>query len=164
MVDQAGQHGVTARLAARLGMAPLEFVDIFGAGWRPVDGVAREGADADGGSAWFIAGDPVQLMLRVYPHGVFLARPEGVWDHGAQALAYRQRDQVFVDVAGICDLERLRELIDRMVRVRRTTFGYCRCCRRIVGPEMLSDARTCQDCSQTWSQPAGKPQAQESLS
>lgn len=152
----AGQHGgwdVSAQLAARLAMAPLEFVDIFGAAWRPVEVVGEESVAADAGSQWFVSGDPVQLMLRVYPHGVFLARPEGVWHHGAGGLAYRQRDQVFVDLGGIHDLDRLREMIDRLVRLRRTTFGYCRCCRKIVGPELLSDAHTCQDCVAIWRDP-----------
>ncbi len=144
-------------------MAPLQFVDIFGAGWRPVDSVVRRGDGADGGSEWFASGDPVQLMLRVYPHGVFLARPEGVWHHEAGGLAYRQRDQIFVEVGGIVDVGRLRELIDRLVRVRRTTFGYCRCCRKIVGPEMLSDARTCQDCSRAWVESPQAPQLLEPL-
>ena len=172
MSDQHGQGDASGRLAAQLGMAPLQFVDIFGAGWRPVESVVRQADGTDGTdsapgadttSEWFASGDPVQLMLRVFPHGVFLARPEGVWHHGAGGLAYRQRDQIFVEVGGIADLARLRELIDRLVRVRRTTFGYCRCCRKIVGPEMLRDARTCQDCSRTWSETPQKQELSEPL-
>jgi len=88
-VDLPYDDDRTADLAAVLGMPDEEFARIFGAGRRESDGPVWHDFDSDpsGGleaevTPWFIAGDPPQLMARVFYHGVLLAIPEGSWRVG----------------------------------------------------------------------------------
>lgn len=41
----------------------------------------------------------------------------------------------------------LREAIEESERRRRASFRYCRYCRRLVAPEYLFAAATCQGCA-----------------
>ena len=134
---------VTHHLADMLGLEIGRFADLFGAGWRP----SAEPFDVTG---WHLSGEPVQLMIRVFENGVFLARPEGVWRHGTSRLSYRECDQVYVARQGFTEPARIAELIRSLVGPRRHSFRYCRFCRELHAPEELWEADVCRACAVEW--------------
>ena len=145
----------TDALAAVLGIEVGAFADVFGAGWLEESGPVAHDFDADpsGGGGypvtpWHIAGNPPQLMLRVFPHGVFVARPEGVWRHGTHGLGYEPSQQEYV--AGQEVLTRGPDVVRRLLSARRRTFRYCRYCYDRVPPERRIDDDLCMGCATAW--------------
>ncbi len=65
------------RLAARLEMTTIEFVEIFGSGWTKLApeelGVGEVRRDYE----WHVSGEPAQLMPDVGSRGPRVARPQG---------------------------------------------------------------------------------------
>lgn len=142
---------VTSQLADTLAMPVTRFIEIFGAPW--VENWATPWHDFDsdpsgglGGEVtpWHIAGDPPQLMVRVFHHGVFIAAPHGVWS-GVAELEYQPRDQVYV---GADDLPtRGTEVVKSLLTSRRRSFRYCRYCLRSTPPEERVADDTCNGCA-----------------
>lgn len=102
--------------------------------------------------AWYIAGDPFQLMLRLRlrrdVEAVELARPKGSW--AGHTLVWRpDTDSELVplkdgwqDAAG--------KVVKALLRRRRSTFRYCCYCRELTAPEHRLDDYLYQDCGTTW--------------
>ncbi|MBM9459497.1 hypothetical protein JK386_06250 [Nocardioides sp. zg-536] len=143
---------LTGELAAIIGLEIEEFAELFGAGWRVEEPGPWHDYDADpsGGEGcpatpWHVAGDPAQLMIRVFAHGVFLASPHGrSIDH---RVAYRPERQQYV---AAYELEQAREVVKRLHTSRRRTFRYCRYCRVHTAPEGRFDHDVCYGCATTW--------------
>lgn len=145
----------TAELAATLGVPVEEFAAAFGARWRVSLSPPDHDFDADpsGGlgfpvTPWHLGGDPVQLMVRVFSHGLYVARPEGRWAAGTHDLVHDPHDQEYV-AAGEIGSDHTEEVVRRILRRRRTTFRYCRYCLEPHGPEYrVGD--TCMACATAW--------------
>lgn len=158
MTAPAGQDvdepDVTVDLAARLGIPVDAFIDVFGAGWRLEPAAPWHDYDADpsGGfgiepTPWHLGGSPVQVMIRVFHHGVFVARPDGVWEGGTHGLVYRPDRQRYASAA---DIDLARELVGDAVRSRRRSFTYCRYCWVATPPELRVSVDTCMACASRW--------------
>lgn len=150
---------MSGQLAATLGIDLREFVDIFGAAWRRNDAEPWHDYDEDPSgklafepTPWFIAGEPPQLMLRVFPHGVFVGRPEGIWAHGTHGLEYQPGHQEYVgrDREPETFAERADVVVRKMLTARRRTFKYCPYCRAQTPPELRWKDDRCQDCASQW--------------
>lgn len=144
-------EGTTARLAAILALAETDFVEIFGAAWGEDPNVAPHDYDLDpsGGleadaTPWHIAGQPAQLMIRVFEHGVFVATPHGVWS-GPAAMAYEPRRQEYI---GREDLTVTgAAIVRKLLTSRRRSFQYCRYCFASTPPESRFSDNTCHGCA-----------------
>jgi hypothetical protein len=148
------EEDATEQLAARLGLEVMAFVDVFGAEWRLEQAEPWHDYDADpsGGlgfpaTPWHVAGTPPQVMARVFDHGVFVARPHGVWEGGAHTLVYRPDRQGY---AAVHDLDAARDLVRAAVTSRRRSFTYCRYCRVSTPPELRLGPDTCMGCASRW--------------
>lgn len=140
----------TPLLAATLGMTLEEFEDYFGGWWELVEGQVLHDFDADpsgglGGDVtpWHVQAEPRQLMIRVFDHGVFLARPEARFD-GAVPAGYFPTRQVYIprfELAERADDE-VRDLLMR----RRRSFRWCQRCRGVHAPEDMYGDR-CGRCA-----------------
>lgn len=166
VVDDDDADGSVAQdaiddLAARLGWEPRDLADVIGAGWRLSGHAPAHDFDADpsGGldpddlvpldvTPWHVAGDPPQLMVRVFAHGVFLARPEGVWTGGTHGLEHQPGLPVYVPVDELAD--RGAEVVREIVAARRRSFRWCRYCRRPQAPETRMEPDVCHGCASAW--------------
>jgi hypothetical protein len=152
MCDDDRREDNTEDLAATLGMTPEAFAEVFGARWRKVDGPVMHDFDLDPdgdwpgeATTWMIAGEPPLLMLWVFGHGVFIARPVGRWDRNE--LVYDPTDRVYVPSFRVGD--DAPDIIQRLITARRRTLRWCRYCRTPFGPErMLGDV--CMGCGTAW--------------
>ena len=88
---------------------------------------------------WMIAGEPPQLMIRVFDHGVFVAEPEGQWQ-GTRGLEYHPGMQRYLARDEFA--ARGQETVAEMLKRRLRTLRYCRFCRHPTPPELRS-RRTC---------------------
>lgn len=145
----------TADLAAVLGLSAAEFARTFGADWRGSPGPTPHDFDADPSGAlgadvtpWHVGGDPAQLMMRVFAHGVFLALPEGTWAGGTHDLRYWPGRQQYIPRDEIATAETETAVRD-LLRRRRSTFRYCRYCRQPTPPE-LQTGDSCMGCASAW--------------
>jgi len=124
----------TAQLADRLGV-PYEWcVELLGTGW------VRLHDDPD---AWYVKGEPPQLMVRACVDGVVIARPVGDWS--GHELVYRAEDRVRL---GLHDLppERAAEM-KRLLAARRRRFRWCPSCWRHQPPERMFGPDACMSCA-----------------
>lgn len=144
----------TVELAEQLGIDLDRFLEIFGADWRESPEPPSHDYDADptGGEGfpvtpWHIAGEPPQLMIRVFDHGVFPSRPQGFWAGGTHDLRYQPSDHIYVARHEI-DREGL-DTVRRLLRSRRSAFRYCAHCRGITTPEARLDD-LCFGCASAW--------------
>ena len=132
-------------LAGRVGLPVLDFVETFGAGWRPAGPVGGEEARGSDDVTWYVTGEPPQLMLGVVSFGeVKVARPVGRWV-GPGELAYLPVDQQ--PVRGHADVD--GPVVAALVRSRRTSFRYCSLCRALTPPE-LREGTECMSCQSRW--------------
>ena len=146
-------HDETADLARKLGMPVDAFAEIFGAEWRLNDAEPDHDFDADpsGGmgmdvTPWMLAGDPPQLMIRVFDHGVFVAAPEGRWS--GHRLEYQPATQEYVRLDHLVD--RGPDVVAGMLRSRRRQFSYCRYCRQHTPVELRDFKDVCMACASRW--------------
>lgn len=142
------------------GLERERFIEVFGAHW--CDDDATEYAwnadeDPDGefigwpATPWYHGGRPVQLMLRAFGHGVFVAEPEGFWsDH---ELRYRPGRQLYLSVLALrgepMQGDRTVADVQRLVARRRRSFRRCRYCWNLTPPEKrIGD--TCMGCAESY--------------
>jgi hypothetical protein len=150
-MDEHGQlRDRTHELAERLGVGAEEFEAHFGGCWELVEGPVAHDFDADpsGGGGydvtpWHVQGGPRQLMIRVFDHGVFLARPHAAYN-GAVPAGYDPVDQVYVGRHEID--ERAAAVVRGLITRRRRSFRWCACCRRVNAPEDMYGDR-CSRCA-----------------
>lgn len=141
------------------GLSLDQFVPTFGAAWhhdvRPVDWNADEDPDGEfvewDRTPWHLGGTPVQLMLRAFGHGVFVALPEARRvDH---LLVYQPGEQVYVsglELRGVLDPADPYARLDQvahMLRRRRASFRRCRYCWQVVAPEERAHTDRCLGCA-----------------
>ena len=144
-----------------LGWEAGDLAEVIGAGWRRSERAPAHDYDADpsGGldpddlvphdvTPWHVAGEPAQLMVRVFGHGVFLARPEGVWTHGTHGLEHQPGGEVYVPEHQLAD--RGREVARGIEASRRRSFRWCRYCRRPQAPETRFAPDVCHGCASSW--------------
>lgn len=129
-----------AELASRLGMDLPQFLDLFGAGWA--------GAEPAGGVAWYVAGDPPQLMIALDDGELRLARPRGQRT-GAGRLELTPVDERVVSVLRLFWQDQARLHVGDLLHRRRSGFRYCALCRRVTAPEACHD-QACMECAQRW--------------
>lgn len=159
--DQRPDRDLTDDLAATLGVEAGHLAGLIGAGWRvnPSEPWTDYDADPTGGldpddlvphdvTPWHITGEPPQLMVRVFPHGVFLARPEGVWAHGSHGLEHHPLELQYVASSELA--ERAPEIVRSLLEARRHTFRWCRYCRHQRAPENLLEPDACHGCGTSW--------------
>lgn len=151
-IDEADH---TAELAGVLGLPASTFARTFGAQWHAAPGPTPHDFDSDpsGGleaevTPWFLGGSPPQLMARVFDHGIFLATPEGSWAGGTHTLVYRPAEQRYL-AADELDTPTVEQLVRDLLRRRRSTFRYCRYCRRPTPPELRVED-CCIECAGVW--------------
>lgn len=149
--DDGPVESASAELAEIQGVEVEEFQEMFGGRWVLNLGPIWHDYDADpsGGEGypvtpWHIQGDPPQLMIRVFQHGVFLARPEGTWMQGMHILEYSARDEAYLARHEMSP-DRAAALVGPILRRRRRTFRWCPICRGHTPPE-LSMNETCMRC------------------
>lgn len=154
MREMEPREDLSEDLARTLGMEVLDFIELFGAGWIENAGPVWHDFDSDpsGGEGyevtpWMIAGEPPQLMIRVFDHGVFIAEPEGEW-RGSHDLTYRPGMQRYLGREEFST--RAVAATAEMLRRRRRTFRYCRHCRSLTPPELRADKDLCMGCESSW--------------
>jgi hypothetical protein len=137
-------------LAERLDLPLEEWLELFGLGWVEQDDEPWHDYDADpsGGlgfpaTPWHTKGDPMQLMVQVFPHGVFIARPEGSWGGDHRLTFHASVDQEYVARDELH--EKAPELIARLLTARRRRFRWCPGCWRHTPPERMTSP-TCMGC------------------
>lgn len=146
----------TEELASVLGIPISDFARIFGVDWSESPEAPLHDYDADpsGGiegpvTPWHLAGEPVQLMIRVFPHGVFLAIPDSDWARET-GDRYCPTHQQHVPVHEI-DTHATAVLVADLLWRRRSTFRYCDYCRVAKAPEQRYDDRACcLMCAARW--------------
>lgn len=143
---------MSAKLAAILGLPTDEFVHVLGGTW--VESREPPGhdfdADISGGlgldvTPWHIAGEPPQLMIRVFHHGAFMASPQGSWSAGPGMLTYHPSNETYVGAPEL--LTRGVDVVKRLLNGRRRSFRYCRYCLNSYPPEERLTADTCYGCA-----------------
>ena len=140
----------TPELATTLGLEVEEFIDHFGGCWELVGGPVQHDFDSDpsGGmgfepTPWHVQGEPWQLMIRVFDHGVFLATPRPQYD-GAVPAGPFPSGQTYVARR---DFEsRASDVVRDIVLRRRRSFRWCTCCRQVNAPEYMYGDR-CGRCA-----------------
>jgi hypothetical protein len=154
-MDETDQTDRTAELASVLGLSALAFARLFGTGWGEPPGHVTQDFDSeppDGlkpeATPWFLSGESPQLMIRVFDHGVFLARPEGSSSAGTHDLVYRPADGRNFGLHELGAPE-AKEHVRDLLRRRRSTFRYCRYCRRVT-PAELRIGDSCMECATAW--------------
>lgn len=136
-------------LAQALGWSPNDLVEALGGGWR------RHRLQFDDDELafldWYVAGDPVQLMLVLdgVRGRVGLAAPEGRWS-GPGRLVHVPRDGEVTWFEGATLAEQAPAHVAALQRRRRRTFRWCRSCRRLTPPEERMDVDQCMSCSSRW--------------
>lgn len=140
----------TPELADTLGLGVEEFVDFFGGCWERVRGPVPHDFDSDpsGGmgfepTPWHVQGEPWQLMIRVFDHGVFLASPRPQYD-GAVPAGLFPSGQTYVSRWDF--QERAQDAVRDIVLRRRRSFRWCTCCRQVNAPEDMYGDR-CGQCA-----------------
>ncbi|MFC5177883.1 hypothetical protein [Nocardioides taihuensis] len=48
---------------------------------------------------------------------------------------------------GVDGVEQARKEVDRIVRQRRRSFAWCRCCRGLTPPELTHERGYCMGCA-----------------
>jgi len=145
---------VTETLAQRLGVSVADFVEAFGAGWRPLP---DEGHDFDSDPSgmgnmfgpWFVAGEPFQLALRPNDCGVELGVPVGRWG-GSHTVHWQSHDRQTVYGTGQGLLDAAPAVVAEVLKRRRSKFRYCRYCRCLTPPEERLEANICYGCGTKW--------------
>ncbi len=124
----------TAELAERFAIPLVDFLDVVGGGWSPVDIDPADAHDID----WFVSGDPVQVMLGVGGDEVVITTPQVTWAPPRVTPA-NPGDRRDLSDPG------LRAWLHRATREaaarRRRSFAYCAYCRRLTAPEHLVERR-----------------------
>jgi hypothetical protein len=147
---------VTERLAHAVGLSLTEFVEIFGASWRSA-GESGTDFDADpSGSGnlfgpWYVAGQPVQLMLRPCEYDqVELAVPVGRGGGGGRMHAWLPAAERTTLPAGQQLLRTAPAVVADFLKRRRASFRYCRYCRVPTPPEDRLESDVCYGCGSAW--------------
>lgn len=141
----------TAFLAEQSGLPVDVFAEAFGAGWQPmldmpVDDDAEPERMGDSFGGWFVAGDPFQICLRPADGGVELGMPVGR-RIGHQMMWQVHRREYVPTVDGG---EAGKEALARLLKARRSSFRYCRYCRRVTPPEGRTEVDVCHGCASVW--------------
>ncbi|HKG49574.1 MAG TPA: hypothetical protein VKB14_03990 [Actinomycetales bacterium] len=147
---------VDAELAAWFGVDLQQFIEVFGCGWRALDDEPHDwDADPTGGEEalfgpWYLSGEPPQLMFRRLDDDAYeLAPPKGVWAGGTHGLTYRAVDRRSLPRRDFARAHPDRVIKD-ILRRRRSQFRYCRYCRALTPPELLTGAAECMSCAATY--------------
>lgn len=147
-------HDESEVLADRIGIPLAVWEAMFGRWWVTNDAEPWHDFDGDpsGGSGfpptpWHVRGHVPQLMLRVFEHGVFIGRPEGiVRDRPGEArtVEYQPAHQEYVAAH---ELEaKAPEIVKWMLVTRRRQFRWCADCWEHTAPELMAGA-VCFDCT-----------------
>ena len=131
------------------------FIDVFGAHWYGdvPDEAWNADEDPDGAfvggpsTPWHLGGHGVQLMLRAFNHGVFVAEPKGTWI--GHELHYRPGQQFYLSALALRGQPMKGEPscddVTALVVKRRRSFRRCHYCWDLTPPEHRgSDA--CMGC------------------
>ena len=159
--DYDGDHWrptapVDAELAAWFGVELMEFIEVFGCGWRPLADQPHDwDADPTGGEEllsgpWYLSGEPPQLMLRrLHDDAYELGSPKGLWAGGSHGLTYRAVDR---RVLPRVDFVRVHPdlVVKDILRRRRSRFRCCKYCRALIPPEFLMHGGECMSCATTY--------------
>jgi hypothetical protein len=148
---------VTERLAHAVGLPLTEFVEIFGASWT-LAGESGIDFDADpSGSGnlfgpWYLAGQPVQLMLRPSGREVELAVPVARSGYGRVGWmhVWHPAAQWTMLPAGPQLLRTAPAVVADFLKRRRASFRYCRYCRVLTPPEDRLESDVCYGCGSAW--------------
>lgn len=134
----------TIDLADLLGLSLGQTVEALGSGWEPC-----LPAQASEGSAWFAAGDPVQVMVGVDAEQVLVACPA----EPTGASTSHPTGQLTLEVLGRRPwwdpglVAWLCRTVAEAQRRRRRSFRYCRYCRMLTPPEQRHSQYVCQGCA-----------------
>lgn len=147
----------TPELAAALRLDLAETVRALGAGW---DAVATDAPSAAGGEvAWFVAGEPAQVMVGVGREYVRVACPREAVGRRPWVVTGPPRPETLVGMRPWWDpwlVGWLSRTVDEAQRRRRRSFGYCRYCRKLTTPEAMR-GEACTACALRYARlaPAG---------
>ena len=102
------------------------------------------------GSEWLEAGEPPEVVVRLDNESISVYRYQAGWDGPAHPYV---RSQCLVTVFWsrmrvVETLTLLASIIDQERAARRATFGKCRYCGRINGPEHMHESDVCQSCAE----------------
>jgi hypothetical protein len=147
---------VTEQLAEAVGLPVTNFVEVFGAPWRPyeerfVDYDADPSGSGNLFGSWYLAGDPVQLMLRpLEPGEVELAVPVARGGGATQDHVWMPAAERLTLDAGPRLLETAPPVVAALLKRRRSGFRYCRYCRSLTPPEERYAPDVCYGCAGAW--------------
>lgn len=142
----------TGSFADELGVTVAEFVEALGAGWRLLprehtyEILVHELGRRVG--AWFVAGDPFQLALRLDGGGVGLGVPVARW--AGHQPAWGVEHLHTLAGTGPELLVAAPPVVARLLERRRSSFRYCRYCRSLTPPESRSERDVCMSCASRW--------------
>ncbi len=135
-------------LATELGLDVDVLVELLGAGWRRASSHERLSL-GDEDQPWWLAGDPVQLMLSAdqWSRTLVLAVPRGEW-RGPGELVYVPTRPFHVELHDPPEV--IQRAVADALRSRRSNFRYCRYCRYQMAPEYRHEPNVCMGCSERW--------------
>ncbi|MBW9208630.1 hypothetical protein KV100_03110 [Mumia sp. zg.B21] len=140
----------TAVLARELKLPRDEFIELFGNEWAEHEATFQDCDDAPSGDLenrfdpWYVAGKPIQLMLRVNGDLIDLAVPRPRWfGHRLEVMPERRET---IRRRG-WDPELVADVVKNLLRRRRSSFRYCRYCFGLTPPEHLFKRDTCMGCA-----------------
>jgi hypothetical protein len=146
-IDQ--DDDVSYELADLLGTTTEAMADEIGAGWRRAPLTSDKQLypwDDRPRRAWFVSGQPLQVMIGVGHGDVWVAEPDVQWHDHRPVLAPAPTLATHA-LATIGTGGPLRDAVQRAEQQRRATFGYCRYCRELTAPEHQFADDVCQGCS-----------------
>ena len=147
MSDSSGDEDATAEVASVLGLDVATLVALVGGPWsrvpHPSENLLSDASHDD----WWMAGDPVQLMLTRESSGdVLLAVPRARWQGWDCAYEPGRTLRLYLD----SDPAAVQRAVAEALRLRRSTFRYCRYCRGLTPPEYRDEPDVCMGCSERW--------------
>lgn len=92
--------------------------------------------------SWFVAGQPMQVLLGITPSEVLVATPDIAWSITPHLTIGEEVARVAI--APKVDLEALAAAVDRAQTMRRASFAYCQYCRTLTAPE--NGGTVCHGC------------------
>ncbi|QIX27267.1 hypothetical protein ncot_12150 [Nocardioides sp. JQ2195] len=138
-VMQGPEWDRSEELADRIGLPIDVWDELFGRGWRLNDSEPWHDYDSDpsGGEGhpvtpWHLKGDPPQLMLRVFHHGIFIARPAGLRRDDGR-VEFHESAQEYVAFEQLA--HQGPEIVKWMLTSRRRQFRWCPQCWTHTPPE-----------------------------
>jgi hypothetical protein len=142
----APQDPELAVFAEALGVDPATALRALGGGWRPVDDSDRvRPVEGWAFAAWFVTGQPVQVLIGVGAGSLVLARPVIQWN-GVMPVLTGVEPQPFAREDLEFQLDLVADALEEIARRTRRRFRWCLTCHHPHPPELFQERGECMAC------------------